>query len=521
MGKKSHRPFMVIFIAFAFGIIAGEHFSASPGFILPAAFCLTVLCFFLRGFPKAFDLALGLYFVLAGFIYIQDRKMLSPDDIYRSSSHFFGREATVEGVITTDPSSVKFRSGTKTSFALRVLRARTSWGDKKVSGTILVNIFSHVDFSFGDQIIVKGKLHEPFEYFDDNVFSYRDYLRHRGIRLICSVKKINPPQRVGVKAANPFSAKIYKLRNALKEKLDQFLTANESAIMRDFLLGDRTSRPKIIDELFVRTGTVHILAISGLHVVIVSSVVLFILKMFPLDRRISYLLTILAVLCYCQIAQSRPSVVRATIMICVILIGLIIEKDSDILNSLFLSGFIILLFNPFNIFDAGFQLSFICVLAIILFFPEIHSLILAKVRAQGIFSRAVIESISLSVAVWLSVLGLIAYCFRIITPVTILANLIAVPISYVLLVLGVALLLVSFLNPWLASIVAVLVKISLNLMVGSVFLLSKIPFAYIKLKGFDKFQLFISYLIVLLILWLIKRLNRKQNIPLKDTGQMI
>ena len=114
----------------------------------------------------------------------------------------------------------------------------------------------------------------------------------------------------------------------------------------------------------------HILAISGFNVGIVAYVIFLFLKIFPLGRRGHYILTILILIVYAVLTGGQPPVVRATIMAVVFLAGFILEREPESINTLSCAALFILLVNPVNLFDVGFQLSFVSVLAIIVFYPK-------------------------------------------------------------------------------------------------------------------------------------------------------
>ena len=273
--------------------------------------------------------------------------------------------------------------------------------------------------------------------------------------------------------------------------------------MQTILLGDRSQIPKPIKELFIQTGTAHILAISGLHVGIVAGLILIFLRLIPIGRRVQLVLTIFILLFYAFLTGGRPSVIRATIMAVVFLTSFLLEREPEVLNTLSLAALILLLLNPLNIFDVGFQLSFICVLSIIFLTPKIERIMSkfvsdSKHRIYNIFKQMV----SVSIAVWLGVAGCIAYYFHIVTPITIGANLAVIPLTTIIVALGMGLLIVGSLIPSGAFIFAACIKLFLNLMVGIIYLFSLVPFAYFDLSGITVWQTISYYLVIILFLYL-------------------
>ncbi len=511
---------MAIFIFFALGILFARFITVPSLAIMFIAALLFVISLFLFERQSASNYILLLLLVLLGILHSQNRRTVYSDDISKYARYLYGQDVSLEGEIISDVSKNIFRSSTKTTFILKVTRINDSGVWKNTSGTILVNIFRDIQLNYADRILILGKLHQPFSYGVENNFSYKEYLRNKGINYILSVKKNNNVALSAQKKGRPLNDKLYFFRNILKERFNQYLSFNESAIMRAFILGDRSNMPNPIEDIFIQTGTMHILAISGLHVSMIASVIIFFLKIFPFKRIWQYIIAIILLIFYCYITESRPSVVRSTVMIAIFLFGFILEKESDLLNNLALAGFVLLLYSPFNLFDVGFQLSFICVLAIIVLVPFLNEVINTFLKKEGFLKRFVSGSLAMSLGVWIFVCGLIYYYFQIITPVTILANIFVIPVSYALLILGLGLLVFSFINPWLTMLIGLLIKINLNFMVGIIFLMSKLPMAYIVFKESKILYVVIYYMVLCSFLIVFSRYIRAR-MRVKDAQQTI
>ena len=140
------------------------------------------------------------------------------------------------------------------------------------------------------------------------------------------------------------------------------------------ILGDRSKIPSGLRSLFIQTGTMHILAISGLHIGIVAFILDLLLKALRIRRRLRFSAIILLLVFYCLLTGARPSVIRATIMAIVLLAGFLLRRENQISHSLALAGLIILIANPRQLFNLGFQLSFLSVISIVYFSPVIKNL---------------------------------------------------------------------------------------------------------------------------------------------------
>ncbi len=476
------RPIMWMVIFFTVGIIV----SAFWRFHLPAAAFITGFLFLLslklHCRPFAASALVLLAVMLCGYVYAAHYPALETGKD-KNLSYCLGKDTYLQGTIDSSVDKKKIFRTQKTSFILSVTHVRTAYGWRKTEGRVLINLFRPDPLAYGDHVILGGKLHYPFEFSKDGTFSYRDYLKRKGINFILSAKKSGYLKVLERTKGNPFYAAIIKLRQELKKILFAHLSPPEAAIMQAMLWGDTTEIPKPIEQLYLRTGTAHILAVSGFNVGIMTAVIFLFLRLFPIGRRWQIVLTIVLLLGYAVLAGARPPVVRATIMAVVFLLSFLFERESDGLNSLFIAAFLILLMNPLNIRDVGFQLSFLSVLFILLFLP-------VWLKNSPPVNWPVVDqvwgwtsqSIALSVAAWLGVAGLIVYYFHIVTPVTVIANLFIVPLSTAIVVLGVGLVAAGVVWPVLAASFGVCIKFILNLMILGIYLFDQIPYSYFYVK---------------------------------------
>jgi competence protein ComEC len=404
------------------------------------------------------------------------------------AKYYRNKPVLLKGTVRSSVDEKRAANAKKKTFTLDVHQVRANWGWEDQTGKILVDVFRDLDISYGDSLQLEGTLHRPYNFANETNFSYRDYLQHRGIYFILSVKKDSNIAILARNKGNYLKSASLRLRKRLGNILSGNLSNNESGIMKAILLGDRSAVSKPVRELFVQTGTAHILAISGLHIGVVAAIFLMLMKLIPAGGKWQSAGVIGLLIGYAFLTGGRPSVVRATIMMIVFLAGFIIEKERDTLNTLFLAAMIILIYNPLNLFDVGFQLSFVCILSIILLNDRSRQkrtpLPLGE-RNTGYdrLIQFVLRSMAVSTAVWFGVAGFIAYYFNIVTPVTIFANLAVVPLISVIVTLGFGLLITGMILPSWAFLFAGCLKVVLNAMVGIIFLFDKVPFAYVYLKN--------------------------------------
>jgi ComEC/Rec2-related protein len=567
--QRQHRPLLGIFLCFTLGIVLNGQLAIPWIFVLASA---TLLLSVLTCRKRIATIFLLLFFIFLGAGYSRNYQTVPPNHVNRLSYVYRKIPLTVVGNVVSDVERRPFFRGKKTVFTLEIRQIKTKWGWKKICGTILVNLFQEKDICYGDQLILEGKLHRPFtgstslgrgmdqrdapgqgfshnqkrnpqppsgyglqNLFQDSSFSYRNYLSRKGVTFILSVKKTGPVEVLKRKQGHVLKDLSLRFKHRLSDILKKSLPKEEAGLMQAFLLGDRYDIPKNVYDLFKISGVAHIIAISGFNIGIVATGILFFLKMFPVPRRVKYLCTIVLLIFYAFLTGGQPPVVRATIMAVVFLTSFLLEREQEPLNTLALSAFLILLMNPLNLFDVGFQLSFISVLTILLFYPiflEFLSKPFSEMKPvsegqkrpgkpQGIevirnwLMKYFLQSLALSLSAYLGVVGLIAYYFRLITPIVIIANLVIVPLASLLIFLGMGLLFTGLLCPFLAFAFANCSSALLNLMVASVVCFAQIPGAYIELRTFPAWGVVLYYTLVslgTLVMYYLKRIT-KGNAP--------
>ena len=212
------------------------------------------------------------------------------------------------------------------------------------------------------------------------------------------------------------------------------------------LLGDRGDLPGSLNEDFERTGTSHILATAGLHVGLVVGLLLVGLRAARIALRPALLLCFASLVLYALMAGGRPSVVRAVIMASVVLFGVLLEREPDLPNTLAVAALLLLVLNPQNLFEPGFQLSFATVISLALLMPLASSAVRETGRripshlpgAAWLRGGAdvVIACFFLAVASFIGSAPLVAYYFNNLSLVSLIANTFVVPFIAMVIAIG-------------------------------------------------------------------------------------
>lgn len=214
-----------------------------------------------------------------------------------------------------------------------------------------------------------------------------------------------------------------EVSNGVKNNLELYLNKTNAAIAFSALFGIKDGMPTETYNMFSYAGIAHILAVSGLHIGFLVSVISLLLKLLNCKRNIKNIIIIILLVLYAYLCDFTASVTRAVIMSIVLLLSKSYKKEYDSLNAVSLAAIIILLTNPLNLFMSGFQLSFISVFSIATLAGPIERL-LSKIKCPAKLS----ETISMSLSVNIGLLCVSAQQFNQINFISILSNIIVIPI---------------------------------------------------------------------------------------------
>ena len=219
----------------------------------------------------------------------------------------------------------------------------------------------------GDQIEVLANLRLPKNFNNPGQFDYVAYLERQDVALVGTIKNELLITRLAAGQGSWFSRQIRRLRVALLSQLDVAFGKGETAgIMKALLLGDRSALDGRIEETFRITGIYHVLVVSGQHVAVIAAFLYALFRLTRIPSSLAAVLTGFGLLLFSALVEGQPSVVRATAMAGTFLLAVLFDRDRNLLNSLSLSAWTLLLLDPFWLFDPGFELSFLAVLAIAL-----------------------------------------------------------------------------------------------------------------------------------------------------------
>lgn len=236
-----------------------------------------------------------------------------------------------------------------------------SQGNTAVHGTILVQAPRFPVIAYGTRIQIIGDLETPPTGED---FNYRDYLARQ------QVYSLVPFARITVLSegqGNPIYQRLFAFKAQAQATINRLIPEPEASLLSGILLGNDSGMPADLIEAFRRTGTTHIIAISGFNISILIAILIGLTEPF-LPRRAAFAVAVGGILLYTLLVGASASVVRAAIMGTIYLFTTrLLGRPNFAFASLFLAGLVMTLLNPFTLWDVGFQLSFAATLSLMLY----------------------------------------------------------------------------------------------------------------------------------------------------------
>lgn len=433
-----------------------------------------------------------------------------PKDHIANFTPTFKARCAIEGTVRNAPRySTTFYKENKMEFSLNSEAIRIGNYSQKSRGIVKVSIYGHNDrFDIGDKIRLEGEIQKPSGPRNPGGFDYKAHLANQRIYSIFTSKKRSKLEILSKGSPYSISNLASDLRRRLSSLIDSYTAYPENEVLKAMLLGEREGIPERLNDSFKKTGTVHILSISGLHVGFVILFFLFVFRLSRIPKKAGYIFVIAFLAFYSILTGANPPVVRAAIMACVYLIGLLLNREHDLLNTLAFAALIILIFIPNDLFDVGFQLSFISVFSILYFTPKIEAIIPDRLMQRKPILRATaldkvsyytMKSLSVSAAAVLGTAPFIIYYFNIFSPSALIANLFAVPLSALVVFEGLCLAIFGWAFGFVGKILGQLAWVSIWLMNWLNGLIANIPFAFFRIRSLSVFEILLIYGAIFLI----------------------
>lgn len=490
-------PLLTITISFAIGIIAAFHLQWSFQTLVILLFSFLGIFSFLFWKSKKALLQNSL-FGIATYLLAFTLGMMSfyiHSDL--NSKHHYSKKSidetnSIRAIVTT---TLKPNEKYNKYFI-----SLSHFNDSVASGKLLLYVpkANLETLHSGDEIWLNSTIYPVPKAFNPYQFDYSKYLEKQNVFHQIYTQK---NQIKIIQTHKTIDFYIENLRNNLSQSFDiHHFDTKTKAIVDALILGQRLELDKETIADYSNAGVIHILAISGLHISIIYFFIVFLLK--PLKRvrfgaEIQLLIVLVILWLFALLTGLPASVTRAVTLFSFISIGNYFNQPKAIYNALAISAFLILLVKPNAIFDIGFQLSYAAVLSIVLFQPFYKKFYFSENKIAIYFT----DTVLVSLAAQIGVLSLSLYYFNQLPLLFLLANLVIIPLSSLVLIVGIVILPLNFILPSVAVFLGKILEFSIQFMNEYIHWIAQFKSGIITNISFSGWLTFSMYLVIVTFIY--------------------
>ena len=479
------QPFVGLALMAAVGIIVAEVVPVRSTVLILVAIVLAICILVALCWPK---LAATYLIVAAGFFLLH--KFATTNTAGQQLADKLGeqpRVVTVVGCVITEPKIAP------SGFATFLLKLKSIELEGKTESTHAVwQVRWKGAPEFGDESKLFGTAELIAPPRNPGEFDMRAYLARHDIRRMLFVRYPEDGTLIRHGSGNPVlrAAQTSRtwMQNALCRGLDDAPEAK--SFISGIVLGIRHETPEDIEEPFQQTGTIHLFAVAGLHVGIVAALLWVLAAIARLTRKRAAAFIIPSLFFYAAVTGLHIPALRAAVMASILVGGYFFERRVFLPNSLTAAAFFILCWNTNELFSPGFQLSFAVVGAIVLLADPFFRLLQRRAAPDPFLPQSLVRGprrwmhsryewlcggASVSLTAWIGSLPLILWYFHLVTPISLLANLVVVPIAFFVLAVALLSLMTTPLLPWVALVFNNANWTLATLVIGIVHLFAQIP----------------------------------------------
>lgn len=353
----------------------------------------------------------------------------------------------------------------------------------------------------GDKLLIKGQTQTIPEPTNPETFNFKQYLFYQNVHEQFYIKETQFVQLKERK--NTLFSHAQSVREQCINQLSRHIKNKDAlGVSLALLLGYKEDLNPQTLQSFSQTGTLHVLAVSGLHAGIIFMILNFLssfLLRYKNTKKLQSILVIVGIWYYAYITGLSPSVCRASLMFTLMALVKLSNRKTNSFNVVFMSAFILILFNPYIILDVGFQLSYAAVLGIIYFQPKLQALYVPRTKLDNYIWGLL--TVSFAAQIFTFPLGM--YYFHQFPLYFLLSNLVVIPIMLIVLILLISLLALSYFSK-IALILVWLIEYLLKINNYALQFIENLPYNLISGIYINKFELVILFIIVFVILGFIE-----------------
>jgi competence protein ComEC len=415
--------------AWLVGIYVGSWVDAPPWVLGASAAGCGVAALALRRRPR---LPLTLVAVLAVFLGVSRYHIARPRLVPGPLAAYNGTgPMSLRGLVVNEP--VPRDRMANLLLDVYGAKVRDIWAPLR--GLVLVRVPSYSTYRYGDELAVQGQLATPS---DQDGSSYRLYLARQGIHSVLSYPRI---ELLGRDKGSRLPALLFGVKRNTQRVIAGILPEPEAALLSGILLGSDEGIPTGLMDQFRATGTAHIIVISGFNIALISATLVRVFSRF-LQRYVALVLAVAAIALYAVMVGAEPPVLRAAFIGGLAAMALIVGRRDDTLTSLSVAAWAMTMWQPFVLWDVGFQLSFAASIGLALYAEKLTRFtqrLLEKrfsTHTAAWATRLLGDSLLVTIAAQILVVPLILLHFGQFTPIGVLANLLVLPVQPTIVGLG-------------------------------------------------------------------------------------
>ncbi|OPX87939.1 MAG: ComEC family competence protein [Pelotomaculum sp. PtaB.Bin104] len=427
------RPLVVLVACYIAGILICELTDFQMSFIIAVAcicFLIALTGYFLawRGVRQV----ILLLFLLLGLSMSRLAIVASETPLVNYSN----QQVTLLGQIIAEPDVRE----DKVYYLFEAQEIARGGENLSIKGDVRLQVTDSAEvYGFGDVLQVSGLLARPELPGNPGAFNYRTYLERQGIRVILYARGEKAIEKVFDSHSNPVLKTALQLKQKLSFTATRSLTPAQAAVLNGIVFGTQGQIDRETRLAFTETGIVHILSVSGLHIGLVLGGVVGLLRLFRIAPGLTAPLATPVLVFYVMMTGFNPAVLRAGIMALLLLWAHHLGRARDWPTTMAAAALFILLWHPLQLFHPGFQLSFAATLGILYLGPLLSSACTKLLHnLPGNLSRPISLALAVPLAAQLATIPLVAWYYNMVSPVSVLANLVAVPLVGLIMFLGIS-----------------------------------------------------------------------------------
>ena len=440
--QKLHRPLVWAVSYFILGIVGGTIWAEG----LYSSFFVYSFILILSVGVLIFYTNKWIYISLVAFIALGSFRFLyHPVEV---ENQYFNKHIVLSGTVIS-----KLENPYNEAFVLDSVSILNKEKNQPVKSKVKLICKQDEKFNLGDRIVIKGKVKDRSKVYNPSDLDYTLYLKSQGI-----VREVEVKQVLSVHSNQKF---LYTLREQMNNRIERLFKGRDDGIVHTLIMGEDVYLDAETENMYQILGIAHLLAISGLHMGIIASLLAFVLGYMGCGYTLRNGLSIVGIWSYSVLAGMSVSIVRASIMFTIMLVVRMLWEEEDMPISLALAAFVVLLINPFQLYQVGFQLSFVAVVGILLY-QTIYSYLKHEKewkKDKLCYLKYILPSLSITVCL----APIMAYHFYEIPVLSIFLNLLVIPLFGIMIPLIFITIGISFIMP---SISMLLVNSILSMLEG-------------------------------------------------------